>query len=75
LKTVRPEAKPEAVGVMEVESPTPGASYRVDVKAKRLVQSDAGAVRGAAGAFVQPAGGDYHAARHVVIHVEGEKKQ
>jgi hypothetical protein len=75
LRTARPEAKPDSVGVMEVEALTPGASYRVDVKAKRLVQADGGAARGAAGAFVQPAGGDYQAARHVVVHVETAKKQ
>jgi hypothetical protein len=74
LKTARPEAKPDAVGVMEVEALTPGVSYRVDVKAKRLVQAEGGTARGGAGAFVQPVGGDYHAARHVIVQVEPGKK-
>ena len=74
LKSARPEAKPDAVGVLEVEALAPGVGYRVDVKAKRLVAADGGAARGAGGASVSPAGGDPEAARHAVVHVEPAKK-
>jgi hypothetical protein len=70
LRTVRPEAKLDAVGVIEVQGLVPGGNYRVDVNAKKLIQAEAGTARGAAGAFVQPLGGDPRAARHVVIHAE-----
>jgi hypothetical protein len=74
LRAARPEAKPDAVGVLEVDPLAPGVSYRVDVKSKRLVAADGGAARGAGGAGVSPAGGDPDAARHAVVPVEPAKK-
>jgi hypothetical protein len=68
LRTARPEAKPESVGVMEVEALSPGVNYRVDVKAKRLVPAEGGAARGAAGASVQSLQREPHTAKHVVVH-------
>src|SRR5262245_54101371 len=68
LRTARPEAKLDAVDVMEVPSLVPGASYRVDVKARKLVRADGNAARGAAGASLQPVKGDLHTARTVVMY-------
>jgi hypothetical protein len=77
LKTVRPEAEGMAVEVMEVDSLAPGASYRVDVKGKKLMPVDISKARGAGGAFVQPVDGDPLKARTVVFDVgqRGQKKK
>jgi hypothetical protein len=72
LKTVRPEASSDAVDVVAVQDMVPGASYRVDVKTKRLVPAKANEVRGTGGAFVRTAGDAPHAARTVVLHIPRE---
>jgi hypothetical protein len=76
LKTVRPEADGGAVDVMEVEGLAPGASYRVDVKGKKLMSVEPSKAHGTGGAFVQPAVGDPLRTRTVIFDVgqSGQKK-
>src|SRR5262245_34787511 len=71
VRHARPGAKMDAVDVMEVADLTPGASYRVDVKARKLVPVEGGAARGAAGASLQPLTGELHTARQVVMYQAG----
>jgi hypothetical protein len=68
VRTVRPEAKVDAVDILEVAGLAPGASYRVDVKARKLIHTEGGASKGAAGASVQPLKGDVNRARAVVMY-------
>jgi hypothetical protein len=75
VKMARPAAQGEAVDIMAVEELAPGTSYRVDVKAKKLVAVDGGKTRGAGGASVRPVGGDPRMARHVLLPMGPKKKQ
>lgn len=75
LRTARPEAKAEAVDLLEVEGMTPGDSYRVDLKARKLVLDKGPKGKGGGGgALLLPAGGDPGLARTVVLHL-GESKR
>ena len=73
LQIARPESRDEAVEVLEVDRLTPGAHYRVDLKAKKLALAEKGKGKGAGGASVQPAGGDPGNARTVFVPVEASK--
>ncbi len=64
VRMAKPEAR-EALDVLAVDQLTPGASYKVDIKARKLVQVDHSKVRGFGGASVQRAGGDPGAARRL----------
>ena len=72
VRMAKPEAR-EAIDFIAVEQLTPGASYRVDTKARKLIQVDNSKVRGFGGASVQRAGGDPGAARRLFFDLKEKK--
>jgi hypothetical protein len=73
LKTGNPDLQRTA-DVLEVEALTPGASYKIDPKTKKLITIEAGQSRGSGGAFVQPLAGDLSSARTSFVDVRTGKK-
>jgi hypothetical protein len=73
-KTSDPDLRRAAVDVLEVEGLTPGVSYRLDLKTKKLVSIKADKARGSGSAFVQPSAGVLRSARKTFIDVRSNKK-
>jgi hypothetical protein len=73
LKTM-PDAERSAVDVLAVPEITAGSSYRVDVKARKLIPLVLEKAKGAGGGFVQPAGGDPRLARRIFFDRRAQKK-
>jgi hypothetical protein len=75
LKRARAEAQPETVDFMAVETLAPGTSYRVDVKAKKLISVERNKVKGAGGGVVQSVAGDPRTARTVFFQMAQKKNK
>ena len=73
-KTANPESQGVAVDVLEVEDLAPSVSYRVDLKTKKLIPTEANKTRGSGGGFVQPSAGDLRSARRMFIDARTSKK-
>ena len=74
LKTAHPDSQRIAVDVLEVEGLAPSASYRVDIKTKKLIPVEADKTRGSGGGLVQPSAGELRSARKTFVDVRTTKK-
>lgn len=75
LKRARPKAQRETVELMAVETLASGSSYRVDVKAKKLISVERNKVKGAGGGVVQSVAGDPRTARAVFFEIAQKKNK
>jgi hypothetical protein len=73
-KTANPDLQRVAVEVLEVEELAPSVSYRVDLKAKKLVATEPDKTRGSGGGVVQASAGIPRSARKTFIDARTNKK-